>query len=77
MSTNLTRDRFVELVRTESGLEITELSLSTPFDAVAGWDSLYLLKVITAVEAETGTPVSVVRAMQGTCLDDIYRVATA
>lgn len=74
---SMTRERFVELVRTESGLEITDFGLSTPFDGVAGWDSLYLLKVITAVESETGRPMSVVRAMESTCLDDIYQVATA
>ncbi|ORI13644.1 hypothetical protein BJI47_23090 [Rhodococcus sp. 1168] len=73
----MTKERFVELVRTESGLEITEFGLSTPFDGVAGWDSMYLLKVITVVEAEIGRPLSVVRAMESKCLDDIYRVATA
>ena len=55
----MTEERFVELVRAESGLDITQSGLSTPFDGIAGWDSLYLLKVITAVEGETGRPVSV------------------
>ena len=73
----MTEERFVELVRAESGLDITQSGLSTPFDGIAGWYSLYLLKVITAVEGETGRPVSVVRAMESTSLQDIYQVATA
>ncbi|HEU5356981.1 MAG TPA: acyl carrier protein [Actinocrinis sp.] len=71
MST-LTEERFLEIVRDELDLPLLETELENDFDQVVSWDSLYLLRLVAAVEQETGTRVPVGRLFSKRSLRDIY-----
>jgi acyl carrier protein len=67
----VTTDEFAALVSAETGLQITEDDLTLPFDALAQWDSMYLITVATAVEARTGRSMPVADALDCTSLDQL------
>ncbi len=46
--------RFTGLLREELGLAVTAADLDVPFDALPGWDSVMLLKLLGAAEQVTG-----------------------
>ncbi|MGH3416991.1 MAG: acyl carrier protein [Actinocrinis sp.] len=71
MST-LTEERFLEIVRDELDLPLLENDLENDFDQVVAWDSLYLLRLVAAVEDETGNRVPVGRLFSKRSLRDIY-----
>lgn len=73
----LTEHAFAELVSRETGLTLTAADLPTPFDGLDAWDSMYLITVVTAVEAHTGRPVPVASAMECTTLAELWELTLA
>ena len=57
-------DRFTALLRTELDLPVGEEDLDTPFDDLAGWDSVMLLKLLGAAEALTGRPAPMLAVLE-------------
>ena len=68
-------DDFVTTVRDELGLPLTDEQIGADFDEVPEWDSLHLLKLVTAVEQATGRPVPVRRVREARSLKEIYELA--
>ncbi len=78
MSTStITEERFLEIVRDELDLPLVETDLENDFDQVVSWDSLYLLRLVAAVEEETGNRVPVGRLFSKRSLRDIYTTIAA
>ncbi|MFC4506755.1 MULTISPECIES: acyl carrier protein [Streptomyces] len=70
-----TIDDFVRLVRDELGMPLEEYQVTSDLDQLPEWDSLYLLKLVTALEGATGRPLPVGRLLEARSLDEIYRLA--
>ncbi|ADG99440.1 conserved hypothetical protein [Segniliparus rotundus DSM 44985] len=68
---------FHELVVDETSLAIAVDDLKTPLDELPGWDSVYMLKLITAIEQRTGKPVSVSALLDARSLDDVRQAVAA
>ncbi|MGP4008116.1 phosphopantetheine-binding protein [Streptomyces sp. 4N124] len=71
---------FARLVRDETGLplgttpaEETAL-LDADFDELPEWDSMYLLKLVTALEHTLGRPVPVGRLLEARSLRQIHEL---
>jgi acyl carrier protein len=73
----LSLDDFVSLVRDEIGLEIEPEQVAVDFDELPDWDSLYLLKLVTALEQATGSRVPVGKVLQARSLREIYDIVVA
>jgi acyl carrier protein len=69
-----TIDDFMAFVETELGLPVTVADATQDFDGLAGWDSVHLLSLISAVERRTGRSVSLADALEASNLADIYRL---
>ncbi len=65
---------FGRLVRDETGLPLPDgtAHLDTDFDELPEWDSLYLLKLVTALEQALSRPVPVSRVLEARSLRQIY-----
>lgn len=69
---------FLQLVRDELSLPVTSTGdLDADLDAVAGWDSIHVLRLVTAMERRTGHRVPVGALLIERTLRGIYRRATA
>lgn len=65
-------DRFTVLLRDETGLEVTAAELDTPFDDLPGWDSVMLLKVLSAAERVTGRRAPMLAVLEATDLRGVH-----
>jgi acyl carrier protein len=72
-----TIEDFVALVRDQLGLSVTVDDIGQGFDQLAGWDSLLLLTLVTALERETGQRISLPDVLEATSLEHIYGLAVA
>lgn len=70
-----TIDDFVRLVRDELGMPLEEYQISADLDQLPEWDSLYLLKLVTALEQAAGRSLPVGRLLEARSLGEIYRLA--
>jgi acyl carrier protein len=70
-----TIDDFVTLLRDEMGLPVTAGDVELSFDQVAGWDSVHLLSLLTALERRTGRSLPLADVLLATSLHDIYAMA--
>lgn len=70
-------DNYVELIRDELGFALCGDALDRHFDELEGWDSMYLLALVTAVEALTGARVSVADVLRARSLREVYDVVAA
>ncbi len=68
-------DNFLTLVNAEIGLNLGKEDIGRDFDQLAGWDSLHLLTLLTALEQATGHSVSMPDVLEATNLEDIYDLA--
>ncbi|MCX5141928.1 MULTISPECIES: acyl carrier protein [unclassified Streptomyces] len=68
-------DDFIRTVRDELGVPLTDAQFGADFDELPDWDSLYLLKLVTAVEQATGSPVPVGKVLEARSLKEIYELA--
>jgi acyl carrier protein len=67
----LTASDFTRLLDEELGLEFTEADLGVDFDDLGEWDSVYLLRLIGALERATGQPLPVGDLLHARTLDAI------
>lgn len=73
----MTRTEFISLVRDELDLPLESHDLERDFDQVVRWDSMHLLRLVAALEAETGTRLRIGQLMTDRSLGAIYsRVAS-
>ncbi|MGC0421382.1 acyl carrier protein [Embleya sp. AB8] len=77
MSTLHNLDDFVALVRDELGLPVTSETARLAFDQVAGWDSVHLLWLLTALEKHTGRRISLPDVLEATSLEAVYTLAVS
>jgi acyl carrier protein len=65
-------EEFMALVRAESGLHIGTDDLHTEFDNLAGWDSVHLLKLLSALEATSGRRLPVTQLLEAQSLGELH-----
>ncbi|MBB1256108.1 phosphopantetheine-binding protein [Streptomyces alkaliterrae] len=68
----LDTDRFLTLLRDETGLAVDADDLDTDFDELPGWDSVMLLKLLTAVEQATGGPAPMLEVLEARNLRAVH-----
>ncbi|GAA1955180.1 acyl carrier protein [Kitasatospora viridis] len=76
----ITKDDFVRIVRDELALPLNGADLEAELDSerVVSWDSLHMMRLVAAVERETGTRIPVGRLLEDRSLRGIYaKVAEA
>ncbi|MFI5758418.1 acyl carrier protein [Streptomyces sp. NPDC051569] len=74
----ITEEDFIRLVRDELALPLGGKDLDSDLDGVVSWDSLHMLRLVMAVERETGRRIPVGRLLEDRSLRAIYtRVAAA
>jgi len=73
----MTETDFVELVEAETGLPLDTADLATGFDDLPGWDSVHLLKVLSALEAEHGITLQIAQLLDAKSLGDLHAAASA
>lgn len=71
-----TIEEFVALIDSELGLAVTAADVHRDFDQVAGWDSVLLLSLLTALERETGRPVPFADVLEARNLAGIYALVS-
>jgi acyl carrier protein len=72
-----TIDEFACLVRKELGIPLADEDLAADLDRLPEWDSLYMLKLVTAIERSTGRKLVVGRVLEARSLNAIYELAVA
>ncbi len=65
----------IELVRSQLGLEVTEVDADTELDQLPGWDSVHLLHLLTVLEARTGQEISLPALLDASTLQGVFRAA--
>jgi acyl carrier protein len=73
----ITEASFIQLVRDELALPLADTDLEADFDRVVSWDSLHVLRLVTAVEKETGKRVPVGKVLAERSLRGIYNLLAA
>ncbi|MFG2134423.1 acyl carrier protein [Streptomyces sp. NPDC048751] len=74
----MTKEEFIHLVRDELDLPLGIDDLDADFDHVVSWDSMHMIRLVAAVERETGSRVPVGKLLADRSLSAIYaRVAEA
>jgi acyl carrier protein len=73
----MTAEEFVRLVRDESGISIRIEDLETDFDHLTGWDSVFLLKLLSALENATGGQLPVTEVLESRTLGAIHSLLVA
>jgi acyl carrier protein len=68
----LDTDRFLALLRDETGLDVIAPDLDTGFDELPGWDSVMLLKVLAAAERATGRQAPMLAVLEATDLRGVH-----
>ncbi|MFD4753515.1 acyl carrier protein [Streptomyces sp. NPDC058426] len=69
----ITRSAFLDIVRDELGLPLTKLELGTDFDQLLHWESLHVLRLVMALERETGHRIPVSRLLTEQSLEGVYQ----
>ncbi|MER6333975.1 acyl carrier protein [Streptomyces sp. NPDC001034] len=70
-----TLDDYVRLVTDEIGMPIAPEQVAADFDELPDWDSLHLLKLVTALEPAIGRRVPVGKVLEARSLKEIYELA--
>ena len=65
---------FVALLRDELGLDVTADDIGKGLDELPDWDSAHLLWLLTALEAGTGTALSLPELIAAGSLKEIYEL---
>ena len=70
----ITKDDFIRIVRDDLSLPLNGADLETELDSdrKMSWDSLHMLRLVAAVERQTGTRVPVGRLLEDRSLRAIY-----
>ncbi len=72
-----TVDEFMALIRDELGLPVSTDDVGRGFDELPGWDSVYLLRLLTVLERETGRALSMPDVLDATSLGSVYELVVA
>jgi acyl carrier protein len=64
----------VGLLNEELDLELTPAQADLPLDALPGWDSMLLLRVLLALEAAAGRPQSLADLLTAGTLRELHQV---
>lgn len=72
-----TVEDFVLLLQDELALSVSAEDLDRGLDAVESWDSVHLLALCTALERETGRPLSLAAVLEAPTLEALYLLAVA
>ncbi|GGT22201.1 acyl carrier protein [Streptomyces chromofuscus] len=70
-----TLDDYVRLVTEEIGMPLAPGQVAADFDELPEWDSLHLLRLVTALEPAIGRRVPVGEVLQARSLKEIYDLA--
>lgn len=73
----MTKEDFIHLVRDELDLPLGADDLSADFDHVVSWDSMHMIRLVSAVERETGNRVPVGKLLADRSLAAIYERISA
>lgn len=73
----ITEDDFLRIVRDELSLPLDVTDLDTDLDGVASWNSMYMLRLVNALEQETGVRIPVGRLLIDRSLRALYDRVTA
>lgn len=74
----ITEQDFITLIRDELALPLAGVDLDRDLDAVVSWDSLNMLRLVAALEKQTGRRIPVGRLLEQRTLRGIYeRVSVA
>jgi acyl carrier protein len=68
---------FVAILQDDLGLSITIEDIGRDLDQVAGWDSVHLLELMSALERQGGRPVALPDLLSATNLAEIYALAVS
>ncbi|MYZ34565.1 MULTISPECIES: acyl carrier protein [unclassified Streptomyces] len=74
-SDGFTLDDYVRFVNDEIGMPLAPEQVAADFDELPDWDSLYLLKLVTALEPAIGRKVPVGKVLEARSLKEIYELA--
>jgi acyl carrier protein len=66
-----TTEQFIGILRDLVGFPVGPEELDTAFDQLPGWDSVYLLKLVTSMERETGLRLPVARVLEARSLGEV------
>ncbi|HEY6423366.1 MAG TPA: acyl carrier protein [Pseudonocardiaceae bacterium] len=67
-------DDFLTLVQAEVGLPLGAADLDTDFDDLVAWDSVHLLKLLTALEGSVGARLPVPQLLESRSLRQVHGV---
>jgi acyl carrier protein len=67
---------FLTIIQDELGLDIAREDIDKQLDEVAGWESVQLLMLLSALERETGRAISLPDVLAATSLAEIYAIVT-
>jgi acyl carrier protein len=68
----ITRQDFIRVVRDELALPLSDADLQTDLDQVVHWQSVQIVRLVVALEKETGRRVPVSRLMEQRTLAGMY-----
>jgi acyl carrier protein len=68
---------YADLIRDELGITLSPDELDHHLDELESWDSLYLLRLVTAIEAATGERVSIANVLRATSLREVFEAVSA
>lgn len=74
MSPTMSIDDFLTLVQAEVGLPLGPEDLDTDFDELAAWDSVQLLKLLTALEGNARVRLPVSQLLESRSLRQVHAV---
>jgi acyl carrier protein len=63
---------FLAVIRDELGLPVTVEDAELRFDEISGWDSMFLLWLVSILERKTGRRVTVPDVLEAENLKSIY-----
>ncbi len=74
----ITQDDFIRIIRDELALPLVGGDLESDLDQVVSWDSMHVLRLVSALEKETGRRIPIGRLLEERSLRGMYeRVASA
>jgi acyl carrier protein len=65
----------IGLVREQLGLPLTAEDADRGLDEIPGWDSVHVLWLITVLERDTGSRISLPELLEATSLQSIFDLA--
>ncbi|MFD5753185.1 acyl carrier protein [Streptomyces sp. NPDC127033] len=72
-----TLDDYVRLVDDETGMPLAPGQVAADLDELPDWDSLHLLKLVTALETAVGRRIPVGKVLEARSLQEIYELAVS